>query len=94
MRPVFLCLRARSRVRVLRWRGARSSNEEAGKSAGLRDAQTMTALFPSARLLELLLPRCFTSKLIGCLQPRARRERGAGAAPDQGRARDSEAADA
>lgn len=57
----FLCLRARSSDRMLRWRGARSSNEEASKSAGLQDAQPMTALFPSAHLLELLLPRCFTS---------------------------------
>lgn len=36
-------------------------NEEATKSAGLRDAHTMTMLFPSGHLLELLLPRCFTS---------------------------------
>lgn len=57
----FLCLRARSSDRMLRWRGARSSNEEASKSAGLLDAHTMTVRFPSAHLLELLLPRCFTS---------------------------------
>lgn len=57
----FLCLRARSSDRMLRWRGARSSNEEASKSAGLQDAHTMTVPFPSAHLLELLLPRCFTS---------------------------------
>lgn len=55
----FLCLRSQSRR--LRWHGARSSNEEASKSAGLRDAHTMTMLFPSGHLLELLLPRCFTS---------------------------------
>lgn len=55
----FLCLHAHSRT--LRWHGTRSSNEEATKSAGLRDAHTMTMLFPSGHLLELLLPRCFTS---------------------------------
>lgn len=55
----FLCLHAHSRM--LRWHSTRSSNEETSKSAGLRDAHTMTMLFPSGHLLELLLPRCFTS---------------------------------
>lgn len=55
----FLCLRAHSRM--LCWHGAHSSNEEASKSAALRDAHTMTVLFPSGHLLELLSPRCFTS---------------------------------
>lgn len=69
----FLYRRARSSARMLRWRGARSSDEEASKSTGLRDIHTMTVLFLSAHLLEVLLPRCFTSELSGCLQERGQR---------------------